>query len=279
MSQFLWVWDESTEFLQPRDAYVCSRLINEFQEPNLLEIGVWKGGWIFCMLRNNPSAQAVGIDPYPVKEVRAKFLGAVKARSLDARVKLFESSDELMLTLSGKCFDFIHIDGEHTETAVETDLKFAMKQLNPMGVIAVDDIFHGDFPGIAYAVFNFISKNPVSPFLITPGKIYICREENYQLFNLAAKRLLTEADIEYKTEFIDENSPSGYFQSNSIKGFKQIIVPEGTRQATKYARKLNIKNAPRSNKSKVKSLIRLFLPEIAVILLRTIKQIMKNGKI
>lgn len=278
MSHFSWIWDDSTEFLQPRDAYICSRFISESAKPRLLEIGVWKGGWIFCMLRNHPSAQAVGVDPYPVKEVRAKFLMAVKVRSLEKRVRLYNSCEELDSNRDEEIFDFIHIDGEHTETAVEKDLEFAMKHLTPMGVIAVDDIFHGDFPGIAYATFNFILKNPVSPFLITPGKIYICLQENYQLFSMLAKKLLDEADIEYKTEFLDEYAPVGYSQTNSIKGFKQIIVPEGQREAIKYARKLKIKNAPRSLKNRAKRLFRLFLPQIIIIVLKSFIRVTKLFK-
>ncbi len=276
MSRFLWVWDDSTEFLQPRDAYICSSLINGIAEPNLLEIGVWKGGWIFSMLRNHPTALAAGIDPYPVKEVKAKFLEAVSARNLDTRVKLYESSKELLTKRKHTSFDLIHIDGEHTETAVESDLKFGLMHLASNGIIAIDDIFHGDFPGIAYAVFNFISRNRVSPFLITPGKIYICNEENYQQYISLAEQILNEADIEFKTEFVDENSPNGYFQTNSIKGYRQIIVPEGQRQAQKYAKKLKIKNVPRSMKSKTKKMIRLFLPEIAIILGKSISPVKNN---
>jgi hypothetical protein len=271
------VWDDSTEFLQPRDAYICSSLVNGISAPSLLEIGVWKGGWIFSMLRNHPDALAVGIDPYPVKEVKAKFLDAVNARNLGARVNLYESSNELLIKHEHASFDFIHIDGEHTETAVESDLKFGLMHLTSNGVIAIDDIFHGDFPGIAYAVFNFISRNPVAPFLITPGKIYICHEENYQKYNSLTKKILNDADIEFKTEFVDENSPNGYFQTNSIKGFKQIIVPEGQRQAEKYAKKLKIKNVPRSLKYKTKKVVRLFLPEIALILSKSISPI-KNSR-
>jgi hypothetical protein len=278
MSKFLWKWDDTTEFLRPRDAYICFRFIDNIAKANLLEIGVWKGGWIFSMLGNCPKSKAIGIDPYPAKGIKQKFLEEVSARRFDSRVELYETPSEVEENISGKFFDFVHIDGEHTESAVNEDLKFALKHLKPNGVIAVDDIFHRNFPGIASAVFNFISRNSVSSFLITPGKIYICREEYYDSFYSFTRQILQEAEIDYETDFMDENSPEGYFQTNAIKGFRQILIPEGQTQSAKLRKKLGIEKAPESLQLKLKRIIRLLVPEIFKIAVRRILLRLKTGE-
>ena len=122
MKQFNWNWDETTEWLPILDAYICSRLVEP--DTNALEIGVWKGGWIFTIAENNLEVKLYGVDPYPnLLHVKNSFLIQVNQRALTDRVSLFESLSELRDSIESDClFQLIHVDGEHTEEAVERDL-------------------------------------------------------------------------------------------------------------------------------------------------------------
>lgn len=53
-----WKRDENVIFLDPLDAFLSMRLINNPQG-NFCEIGVYKGGFILAMLENLPNLNAI----------------------------------------------------------------------------------------------------------------------------------------------------------------------------------------------------------------------------
>ncbi len=96
------------------------------------------------------------------------------------RFKIYKSTEALLRDWNPNFkFDLIHIDGEHSQKAVERDLKVAAKVLSDSGIIIVDDYRDQHFPGIAAGVFNFLSLNDFASFCLTPNKMYICRTVSY----------------------------------------------------------------------------------------------------
>ena len=222
-----WIQDERVLWLDPLDAFLAISLLKEEQTGEICEIGIYKGGWLLTLLRNLPNWKAIGVDPYPnLSEIRASFLNFVKINGLVDRVDLFENYDSIW----GKEFKMIHIDGEHSESAVLSDLAWAERNISRQGVIIVDDIWHPLFPGIASAVMKVVHSSSFVPFLITRNKIYLTFEENYQTVFELAKKSLVEAGIGFSTGSRKGKdllgTPAAFDQSNAIKGYEQIVVPK-----------------------------------------------------
>ena len=124
-----WKRDENVIFLDPLDAFLSMRLIKNSQG-TLCEIGVYKGGFIMALLENLPNLNAIAVDPYPnSEEIRNVFVKNLEERNLANRVELFDDYE----SLAQREFDLIHIDGEHSESAVRKDLKFALANLSQNG--------------------------------------------------------------------------------------------------------------------------------------------------
>jgi hypothetical protein len=55
------------------DAYMSSQLAKNYN--TALEIGVYKGAWLFNLLTNIQNIFTVGIDPYPnLEKIRESFI-------------------------------------------------------------------------------------------------------------------------------------------------------------------------------------------------------------
>ena len=60
----IWKSDELVAWLQPYDAFLSINLLVE-SGGGICEVGVYKGGYLITVLKNNPRLNAVAIDPYP----------------------------------------------------------------------------------------------------------------------------------------------------------------------------------------------------------------------
>ena len=79
------------------------------------------------------------------------------ARSVEVRV-FAKSSTELTQEETGRNYRFIHIDGGHSANEALSDLRFAAGATLEEGVIAVDDPMTPEWPGVAEAIFHFLSS-------------------------------------------------------------------------------------------------------------------------
>ena len=139
----------------------------------ILEIGVWKGGWSSVILMNLPEIEVVGVDPYPFHPEAREFMStSFIDLGLDDRFTLAESLDELAPDLS---FAMIHVDGEHSEAAVRSDLDFAIRHLDEDGVVIVDDYRNIWYPGIAATLYQFLGTGALQMFAVSADKAYLAR--------------------------------------------------------------------------------------------------------
>jgi hypothetical protein len=76
-------------------------------------------------------------------------------------------------------FRWIHIDGQHTATAVVNDLAIADRLLAPKGMVTVDDFPSPTWPHVAAGVFRFLSESPgrLEIVLTAYNKGYLARPE------------------------------------------------------------------------------------------------------
>ena len=222
----VWKTYPGSEWLTKLDTSLTLEIFDKSHCNNFLEIGVWKGAWSFSILGNFETAQGVGVDPYPGFElIEENLMHDVTKYRFQDRFKLYKSTETLLRDKNPNLkFDLIHIDGEHSQKAIERDLKVAANVLSDSGVIIVDDYRHQHFPGIAAGVFKFLNLNDFASFCLTPNKMYICRTVSYsdyfqQILNYCK---ITEANFE--TEFKGTPYGNPFAQENSIHGFQQILI-------------------------------------------------------
>ena len=227
----IWQSDELVEWLHPYDAFFSMNLLVD-SGGGICEVGVYKGGYLITMLRNNPRLNAVAIDPYPgLNSIKETFLNNILSYKLEDKIKHFADYNSLKENL----FDLIHIDGEHSESAVIKDLHFARDNLASKGLIVIDDIWHPLFPGVVSAAMKFVHESDFVPFLSTRQKMFICRENQYEYHYSQASALLQKFNIPHSSGWM-KGSPNhqgilgAFDQSNAIKGFPQLMVDVKSKQ-------------------------------------------------
>ena len=264
----IWISDESSIWLDPYDAFLSTNLLVD-TGGGICEIGVYKGGFLVALMRNLPKLNALGIDPYPEQDdIREIFLENLRSEQMMERVRLIPNYS----SISQNNFDLIHIDGEHSETAVLQDLNFAMHNLAHKGVIVVDDIWHPLFPGVVSATMKVVHESDFVPFLTTRNKMYLCREVEHRFFFSKAFELMRDANIEFSGGLMQGEKIFGalatYDQPNSIKGYTQLVVLE----KTKFEQLITLGLRTRPSASRAKKIARELLPPVALSLIRKFSQ-------
>jgi SAM-dependent methyltransferase len=237
MNKFNWKWEEINEWLPIQDAALSSYLSQKGSE--VLEIGTWKGGWAISMAENDRSKKICCVDPYPnLVNVREQFLRTVDLRAKN-QIKLFSNFEELKKA-EFREFHVIHVDGEHTQEAVERDLQQCIPLLAKNGLLIIDDIFYHSFPGVTAAAFSALSNSELSPFMFTNKKLYVCHNSNYEEFYKRAKETLVNLSIDFEEDQRITHEESSYMQSNSLNGFSLLITTDEGRVPRKFLRAIGV---------------------------------------
>ena len=272
MQRLKWKWEEPRT-LSPRDMALAVDLClkHNHSSQKLLEVGVFKGAFMNTFLLNCPNWSAVGIDPYPGHpETRELFKENSRVLGLSKVINLFDNFEEFQSNKMGGStpevisrFGLIHIDGEHSEEAVYRDLNQSFKHLAPDGILVIDDIFHTAFPGIASAVYRFIHSNPLVPFLLSGDKMYLCFPEFFEKFSKVTRNILKDRQIAFNIDYEDV-----YEQSNSIKGYAQIIIKHENEYYEIFRKNNRIPLSQYELRMKIYSMIDFVLPGFVVAVLR-----------
>jgi hypothetical protein len=262
MKSFIWNWEEINEWLPIYDAVYSHMLAPS--NCSVLEIGTWKGGWVISMAENDRSRKVTCVDPYPNLEiVRDSFLNTANVRAQN-QVRHFETLNEV-LDLDFVSFDVIHLDGEHSQQAVEDDFKKTAPLLTPEGLYIIDDIFYHSFPGVTAAAFQHIDQFELAPFLFSEKKLYLCRKSKYQDYYLKAKSMLDSIGLEYEEDQLLTGESSSYLQRNSINGFSILIPKIYAKPPAQFLRILGIKR-----KVSIKSIVFFWTPPVLIVCLKKI---------
>lgn len=275
---FKHVDSETGQWLSVIDSFLSSNLTVSRESNTILEIGVYKGAWLIDMLMNQSRLNAFGVDPYPgMPKIQDRMLENMDFYGVSGRFHYFKDCESLNLVGTEVKFASIHIDGEHTESAVERDLEFAKSHICNDGLIVVDDVFHPDFPGIASAVYCFLRKEDFASFLITDKKMYICKKTHYEMYRSIGLSLLSKYRIGYN---LGDTPIYEIFQDNSVSGYAQIKVPNlfSDRSAYKNIGLEIYKRKEISMNVFKKSLIEFMRALLPRIVFDKLKTIIKNKK-
>jgi predicted O-methyltransferase YrrM len=121
--------------LYPKYYEALAAAVRYFKPLHALEIGLWVGRSAYALLNNSPNSTLISIDPVSHEE-STEFL----EKTFPGRFTYRQGySPDALYTLRGKTFDWVYIDGEHTEKAVTADLLGVVPLLDNDGVIVLDD--------------------------------------------------------------------------------------------------------------------------------------------
>ena len=172
----------------PVDAYLFG-LIDDIQREeaisgNLFEIGVHHGKTALFLARARRNEELLGIcDVFERQELNRDRSGEgsreIFLRNLSGYpVRVFaKASSELTPAETTTTCRFVHIDGGHRAEDVMNDLDVAARALLPDGVVAVDDLFNPNWPGVGEGFYRFNATRPgvFVPILIGGNKVLLTR--------------------------------------------------------------------------------------------------------
>ncbi|HYH07932.1 MAG TPA: class I SAM-dependent methyltransferase [Thermoanaerobaculia bacterium] len=157
---------------------------------NLFEIGVHHGKTALFLTRMRRGSEAVGVcDVFDEQELNRDRSGegnlAAFLRHLgEERVRIFQKlSSELTAEETTTECRFVHIDGGHRAEDVIADLHTADRALLGNGVVAVDDVFNPNWPGVSEGFYAFLREfRAFVPIAIGGNKVLLARPEAAPLY-------------------------------------------------------------------------------------------------
>ena len=172
----------------PVDAYLFG-FVDEIQRRegiggNLFEIGVHHGKTAIFLARMRREGELVGVcDVFDQQELNRDRSGegnrAIFERNLRGHaLRVFaRASNSLTPEDTTTGCRFFHIDGGHGAEDVVNDLTVAARALLPDGIVAVDDLFNPNWPGVGEGFYRFIAARPdvFVPLLIGGNKVLLAR--------------------------------------------------------------------------------------------------------
>jgi hypothetical protein len=178
----------------PVDAYLFG-LIDSIQKAegiagNLFEIGVHHGKTAIFLGRAAGHGEMLGVcDVFGQQQLNPDrsgegslelFISNMRrlGKISDDRLRVFaRRSDGLTTADTTTNCRFFHIDGGHRPADVRADLITALAALRPDGVVAVDDLFNPNWPGVSEGFYQFMAEHPgqIVPILIGGNKVLLTR--------------------------------------------------------------------------------------------------------
>lgn len=136
---------------------VTKKIIEQFEKPKILEIGVNLGFGAHLFLSNSQNLAYTGIDINEHRDVMAASSLLLKKFPSNEINFLWGSSCDVLSDLvnESKEFHIIHIDGSHELDDVRKDLTLSDKLLGLGGILILDDIA-GD--GVGPAIYEWADK-------------------------------------------------------------------------------------------------------------------------
>ena len=132
-----------------------------------VEIGVWRGRFAEQILRQFPTADYVGVDPW-TRMSRHLALTAERLKPWGSKVTLCRetSADAALRLAGGELFDVVYIDGNHRRGSVLQDLRLWSPLVRSGGIVSGHD--YGDlYPGVERAVRQFVHENQIPTWYVT----------------------------------------------------------------------------------------------------------------
>lgn len=185
---------------------------------NLGELGVFHGkSTLFLSLFAGDGERVIGVDSFP-EDTLAKATEALKTHGNPEATELKTIdiyADGLPRGLFGGA-RFTHVDAGHRYDQARHDISFCSHETLETGVMAIDDAFHPDFPGVQEATYEYLFAGEIGRnkriFCTTPNKIYIADQAYADRYVGALRTFL-------------DHMQADYFLERGAKGNRIVMFP------------------------------------------------------
>jgi hypothetical protein len=179
----------------------CFLAINEMQRAGgtsgaLVEVGVYCGkslGLIATFRGRDEAAYAFDLYKTEGSLERAQDTVRRAAGNLEGvhfiTANSLEISPQYLRGLVPQSVRFLHVDAGHEYHEALSDLRTFAGVTGSDAVIAIDDYYDRDFPGVSLATSEFIGESDFVPFLAGWMKLYLCRASYVDRYVRAALAL------------------------------------------------------------------------------------------
>jgi predicted O-methyltransferase YrrM len=166
----------------------------------VVEVGPFEGRFFIALahaLSGDETALGIDLFDWPNPEVIDRFEANCARHGVAPERRITWKADSrtmapeaLLAKLGGRRPRFIHIDGEHSRSALTRDLELATAALAPQGVIALDDMLHPGYPTLMVAVHEYLQRHPEMCVLavidretiVAATKFLLCRTEWFKRY-------------------------------------------------------------------------------------------------
>jgi hypothetical protein len=179
---------------------------------SMAEIGVHHGRSFFLLAQARQAGEkALAVDVFQDDALYRDPLGfgrGTRFKQNCARLGIVLETDEIFAGLSTSLAPneirrrvgpvrFFSIDGGHRYHDVRHDLWLAAGALAPRGVIVADDFMNPQWPEVSLAVVEWLRDpgNPLTPFLSSPSKLYLCPRSDKPFYQKHAEALFAACRV------------------------------------------------------------------------------------
>ena len=163
----------------------------------VLELGVFKGKYLSLMasLTQGTGAPVVGVDAYTsrvgqqippndmafARDAAARVVTAMAPGAMPPTILMAFTAEMDARSLQDLClggYSFISVDAGHLATDVAQDLALVERLLGDHTVVAADDAFNAQTPGVMEGLCRYFIDRPdraLAPFAYAGNKLFMCR--------------------------------------------------------------------------------------------------------
>ncbi|MBN9088283.1 MAG: class I SAM-dependent methyltransferase [Reyranella sp.] len=189
-------------------SYALWRGLLDFQKAqgirgDLFEIGVWRGRSAAVLASYQEEGETLYLCDLKVDDaaIRTAFesVGAAGRKLVAISAPSSQLPGRLDLRALHQSVRWMHIDGEHTGSAVYSELELAHQLARPDGLVVIDDFFSPRYPANTTEAVRYLEKNPFHfrLFAVSFNKGYFCRPESLAKYMDFAAGNLSEALLGY----------------------------------------------------------------------------------
>jgi hypothetical protein len=166
---------------------------------NFFEIGAHRGKTAIFFAQLASADEILGVcDVFDRQEFNIDCSGSGNREQFENNMRRYASavnlrvfvkpSSELTTGDTTKNCRFFHIDGGHRPQDVYADLATADRALLVEGIVAVDDVFNANWPGVSEGVYRYLAERPnvFVPIVIGGNKVLFTRPDMAQRYHIDA---------------------------------------------------------------------------------------------
>ena len=181
------------------------------------EIGVHHGRFFIALaLLRDAQEPAIAVDVFERQDLnpdgsgrgdRAVFeanlarWGAAAGTAVLARDSLTVTPAKVLALSGPPGVRLFSVDGSHTARHAASDLRLAEACLAPGGLVLLDDLFHGHWPGVTEAAVLHLHGGTarLAPIAISGGKLFLARREDHAAWLARLERRVRQYAAEWRS--------------------------------------------------------------------------------